>query len=51
MPLLNGKSNDIVSQNIKTLYNEGKPQRQAIAIALALSNTKRGKKKSSDKKK
>ena len=35
MPLKSGKSNKVVSQNIKTEMAHGKPQKQAIAIALS----------------
>lgn len=34
MPLKAGKSKKAVSANIRTLIKEGKPQKQAIAIAL-----------------
>ena len=34
MPLVKGKSQKAVSRNIKTLIDEGRPQKQAIAIAL-----------------
>lgn len=34
MPLVHGKSNDAVSKNIATLKKEGRPQKQAVAIAL-----------------
>jgi hypothetical protein len=34
MPLKSGSSRKIVSSNIKTEINAGKPQRQAVAIAL-----------------
>jgi len=35
MPLAKGKSKKVISQNIKTEMEEGgKPQKQAIAIAL-----------------
>lgn len=42
MPLLKGKSKETISQNIKTEISAGKPQKQAVAIAL---NTARGGKK------
>ena len=41
MPLLKGKSKKVVSKNIKELVKSGRPQKQAIAIAL--STTKKGK--------
>jgi hypothetical protein len=35
MPLKSGKSNAVVSANVKTEMAAGKPQRQAVAIALS----------------
>lgn len=34
MPLSKGKSSKAVSKNIRTLRREGRPQKQAIAIAM-----------------
>ena len=34
MPLRKGKSKRVVSENIKTEMSHGKPQKQAVAIAL-----------------
>lgn len=34
MPLLQGKSRDVVSANISRLVHEGRPREQAIAISL-----------------
>lgn len=42
MPLIKSKSKKAVSKNIKTEMKAGKPQRQAVAIAL---NVKRKAKK------
>lgn len=35
MPLKNGKSKQVISDNIKTEMHAGKPQKQAIAIAMS----------------
>jgi hypothetical protein len=35
MPLKSGKSDKVVSANIKTEMAAGKPQKQSIAIALS----------------
>lgn len=37
MPLKKGKSDKVVSQNIRTEVRAGRPQRQAIAIAMRLA--------------
>ncbi len=37
MPLEKGKSNKAVSDNIRTEMDSGKPQKQAVAIALNLA--------------
>lgn len=35
MPLAHGKSKKTISKNIKTEMKHGKPQKQAVAIALS----------------
>lgn len=47
MPLQSGKSNAVVSANIKTEMTAGRPQKQAVAIAMRkagrMSKRKKGK--------
>jgi hypothetical protein len=45
MPLKKGKSDEIVSENIRELIHAGHPQKQAIAIALKTAGKSRKKKK------
>lgn len=38
MPLKRGKSRKVVSANIRELVDSGRPQKQAVAIALHTAN-------------
>lgn len=42
MPLKAGKSKETISQNIRTEIAHGKPQKQAVAIALETARRSRG---------
>ncbi len=44
MPLRKGKSRKAISANIRTEIAAGKPQKQAVAIALSTARGKKGKK-------
>jgi hypothetical protein len=45
MPLIKSGSKKAVSENIKTEMSAGRPQKQAVAIALSLKRKFEGKKK------
>ena len=45
MPLKKGKSKKVISTNIRELMHSGRPQKQAIAIAMRQAGVTRKKKR------
>ena len=49
MPLHKGKSKSVVSSNIRELMHSGRPQKQAVAIAMSEAGKSRKKQRKHDK--